>query len=143
MDFGVSACIGIAYFMSSNIEYEALQHKTASIGWTLYGIAVMRSVWFFIAYGMYSLDLRLFTSLTWFYFAFTSTSATSKVVRQVRGDRQIVGYPWRCSRIASGRSSPRRRYVLMKSATEARRTEDIADIHRLCGAFCSVRTRFS
>lgn len=69
--FGISACIGIAYFLNADIEYEALQHRTASVGWVIYTASLFAgSIWFFIAYGTYWLwtSRELFTTLTWFYF---------------------------------------------------------------------------
>lgn len=69
--FGVSACIGVAYVLSGDVEHEALQYRTASYGWTIYTISlVVGSIWFFIAYGMYWLwtSRELFTTLAWFYF---------------------------------------------------------------------------
>lgn len=68
---GVSALIGIAYVLNGDVEYEALQYQAASIGWTIYTMALVAgSIWFFIAYGMYWLwtSRELFTTLTWFYF---------------------------------------------------------------------------
>ena len=69
--FGISACVGILYFLSGDIEHEALQYRTASYGWTIYTASLIAgSVWFFIAYGMYWLwtSRELFTTLTWFFF---------------------------------------------------------------------------
>jgi ABC-type transport system involved in cytochrome c biogenesis permease subunit len=69
--FGISACVGVLYFLSGDIEHEALQYRTASYGWTIYTASLIAgSVWFFIAYGMYWLwtSRELFTTLTWFFF---------------------------------------------------------------------------
>ncbi len=69
--FGVSACAGVQYVMSGDVEHEALQYRTVSFGWTIYTISLLAgSIWFYIAYGMYWLwtSRELFTTLTWFFF---------------------------------------------------------------------------
>lgn len=68
---GISACVGVLYVLSGDVEHEALQYRTASYGWTIYTISLVAgSIWFFVAYGMYWLwtSRELFTTLTWFYF---------------------------------------------------------------------------
>ena len=70
--FGISACIGLSFVLSGDIEREALQYQTAAIGWVLFTISLVAgSIWFFIAYGTYWLwtSRELFTTLLWFYFA--------------------------------------------------------------------------
>jgi ABC-type transport system involved in cytochrome c biogenesis permease subunit len=69
--FGVSACVGVVYVLSGDVDHEALQYRTALAGWTLFTISLVAgSVWFFMAYGLYWLwtSKELWTTLTWFFF---------------------------------------------------------------------------
>lgn len=69
--FGISACLGVGYVRGGGVDAEALQYRTAAMGWTLYTVSlVLGSIWFFVAYGTYWLwtSKELWTTLTWFFY---------------------------------------------------------------------------
>jgi ABC-type transport system involved in cytochrome c biogenesis permease subunit len=69
--FGISACLGVVYVRGGGVDAEALQHRTAAQGWTLYTASLVAgSIWFFLAYGTYWLwtSRELWTTLVWFFY---------------------------------------------------------------------------